>query len=168
MCTECCSCCVRCYATTIAVVAVAAVCCAAVGPNRMSLRRGTSGTVVGVQTAVSVSHFIFGTKHSIITRSTTCFFCFPSHLLSSPFYQYSSSLPINSSNSDPGSLSRLFSPLPTTVRAFSFYRAEGSAFPLLVDLHRILPIHALALSAWSILQEKVTWWIQDSNPQNRR
>ena len=41
-------------------------------------------------------------------------FCFcPSHLLSSPFF----SLSLFSSNSDPGSLSRLFSPLPTPVLA---------------------------------------------------
>ena len=33
------------------------------------------------------------------------------------------------------------------VRAFNFYRAQGSAFPLLVDLHRMLLTHALALSA---------------------
>ena len=33
------------------------------------------------------------------------------------------------------------------VRAFHFYHAQGSAFPLLVDFHRMLLAHALALSA---------------------
>ena len=50
---------------------------------------------------------------------------------------------------------RPFSPL---VRAFNFYRAWGSAFPLLVDFHRMLLTHALALSANTIIsfkQEKV-------------
>ena len=45
-----------------------------------------------------------------------------SHLLSSPFY-FSPSR-----NSDPGSRSRLLSPLPTTVRAFAFLSREDLHF----------------------------------------
>ena len=46
----------------------------------------------------------------------------PSHLLSSPFYSLSPSR-----NSDAGSHSRLFSPLPTTVRALHLFRENISA-----------------------------------------
>ena len=46
---------------------------------------------------------------------------------------------------------RSFSP---PVRAFNFYRAKGSAFPLLVDLHRMLLTHALALSGNHFLCKK--------------
>ena len=38
-------------------------------------------------------------------------------------------------------------PSPPPVRAFNFYRAYGSPFPLLVDFHRMLLTHAFALSA---------------------
>ena len=41
-----------------------------------------------------------------------------------------------SRNSDPGSHSRLFSPIPTTVRALHFYPEEISALPL-VDSRRM-------------------------------
>ena len=37
-------------------------------------------------------------------------------------------------------------PSPPPVRALHFYRAWGSAFPLLVVFHRMLLTHALALS----------------------
>ena len=40
------------------------------------------------------------------------------------------------------------------VRAFSFHRALGSAFPLLVDFHRMLLTHALALSASQFVHKK--------------
>ena len=68
------------------------------------------------------------------------FYCyyFPSHLLSSPFFLY---LP-PSRNSDPGSHSRLFSPLPTTVRALHFYREKISAVFSLVDSRRTVLTHA--------------------------
>ena len=66
-------------------------------------------------------------------HSSFFYFLFPSHLLSSPFY----SLP-PSRNSDPGSHSRLFSPLPTTVRALHFYREKISALSSLVDSRRLL------------------------------
>ena len=47
-------------------------------------------------------------------------------------------------------------PFSPPARAFNFHRAEGSAFPLLVDFHRILLTHALALFANQFfLQEKV-------------
>ena len=46
----------------------------------------------------------------------------PSYLLSSPFYSLSPSR-----NSDAGSHSRLFSPLPTTVRALHLFRENISA-----------------------------------------
>ena len=40
-------------------------------------------------------------------------------------------------NSDPGSYSRLFSPLPTTARALHLHREKGSAGSPLVDSRRI-------------------------------
>ena len=69
------------------------------------------------------------------------FFC-SSHLSCSPFCSFSFLRRINSHNSDPGSHSRLFSPLPTTVRAFHFCREMASALSSLVDLRRITPTHA--------------------------
>ena len=50
--------------------------------------------------------------------------------------------PAPSRNSDPGSHSRLFSPLPTTMRAFHFSREKTSALSSLVDSRRITPTHA--------------------------
>ena len=44
-------------------------------------------------------------------------------------------------------------PFSPPVRAFNFYGTKGSAFSLLVDFHRMLLTHALALSA-NQLQEK--------------
>ena len=49
--------------------------------------------------------------------------------------------PPSSRNADPGSHSRLFSPLPTTVRALHFYREKSSALSSLVDSRRIVPTH---------------------------
>ena len=37
--------------------------------------------------------------------------------------------------------------VPSLPRHANFYRAQGSAFPLVVDFHRMLLTHALALSA---------------------
>ena len=48
-----------------------------------------------------------------------------------------------SRNSDPGSHSRLFSPLPTAVRALHFYREKDSALSAIVDWRRIVPTHAI-------------------------
>ena len=45
-------------------------------------------------------------------------------------------------------------PFSPSVRAFNFYRAQGSALPLLVDFHRMLLTHALALSANLFLCKK--------------
>ena len=56
-----------------------------------------------------------------------------------------------SSNSDLGSHSGFFSPLPTTVRAFIFYRENNSAFSSLVDSRRIVRTHAARRSQLSIL-----------------
>ena len=65
-----------------------------------------------------------------------CFLCSPHLLLSSHTFSFSLVLPRR--NTDPGSQSRLFSPLPTTVGAFIFI-ARTSAFSyLLVDSHRIV------------------------------
>ena len=50
--------------------------------------------------------------------------------------------PPSSRNADPGSHSRLFSPLPTTVRALHFYREKSSALSSLVDSRRIVLTHA--------------------------
>ena len=61
-----------------------------------------------------------------------------------PYYypRLTLALPLSSSNSGPGSLSRLFFPLPTTVSAFIFYLENDSAFSSFVDLRRIVPTHA--------------------------
>ena len=45
-------------------------------------------------------------------------------------------------NSDPGSHSRHYSPLPTTVRAYIFLSREGFSTFSFVDSHRIVPTHA--------------------------
>ena len=47
--------------------------------------------------------------------------------------------PMNSRDSDPGSHSRLFSPLPTTVRASHFYRHKTSALSPFDGARRIEP-----------------------------
>ena len=70
-----------------------------------------------------------------------CFFFFFAH----PIYYPSTALAlppgtrINSSNSDPGSRSGPFFPLPTTC--LHFYREDYSALFCLVDSHRITPTH---------------------------
>ena len=46
---------------------------------------------------------------------------------------------------------RPFFPL---VLAFNFYRAQGSAIPLLVDFHRVLLTHALALAEVNLCTRK--------------
>ena len=45
-------------------------------------------------------------------------------------------------------------PSPPPVRAFRFYRAQGSAFPLLVDFHRMYLTHALPHSANQFVHKK--------------
>ena len=47
-----------------------------------------------------------------------------------------------SRNPDPGPYSRLFSPLPTAVRALHFYREKDSALYSFVDSRRNVPTHA--------------------------
>ena len=49
---------------------------------------------------------------------------------------------VDSRNSDPGSRSRLFSPLPAMVRALQFYREKISGLSCLIDSRRIVPTHA--------------------------
>ena len=76
------------------------------------------------------------------SRTTLFFFFSPSHMLSSPFFF---SLPL-SRNSDPGSHmydSRLFSPLPATVRAFHVYLDKTPTLSSLVDSRRIAPTHVI-------------------------
>lgn len=46
---------------------------------------------------------------------------------------------VNSRKSDSGSQSRLFSPLPTTVRALQFYSAKTSVVSFFVGSSRIVP-----------------------------
>ena len=61
------------------------------------------------------------------------------------YYQVSSALLFSlppSRNSDPESHSRLFSPLPTMVRALHFHREKIPALCSLVDSRRIVPTHA--------------------------
>ena len=57
-----------------------------------------------------------------------------------------------SRNLDPGSHSKRLFPLPTTVRAFRFYREKDSAFSSLVDSRRIAVIGAL--NSWCLLRIK--------------
>ena len=79
----------------------------------------------------------------VVRCVTTRFFLF--YFICIPFIVFAPlfSLPsINSRNSDPGSHSRLFSPLPTTVRALHFYREKTSALSFLVDSRRIVPTYA--------------------------
>ena len=45
-------------------------------------------------------------------------------------------------------------PFCPPVLAFSFYRAQGSVISLLVDFHRVLLTHALALSASQFVHKK--------------
>ena len=63
-----------------------------------------------------------------------------------------------SRNLDPGSHSKRLFPLPTTVRAFRFYREKDSAFSSLVDSRRIVPTHTIigALDSWCHLRIKNT------------
>ena len=68
------------------------------------------------------------------------FLFFSSHLLSSPFY--SPSLLVVTQIRGHILNSRLFSPLPTTVRALHFYREKISALSSLVDSRRIVLTHA--------------------------
>ena len=85
---------------------------------------------------------------------------FPSHLLSSRSF----SLSLNR-NSDPGgSHSRLFSPLPTAVRAFHPYREKTSS---LVDSHRIVPTHARhsAVDPFLISANTKSRHLQRNNPR---
>ena len=65
--------------------------------------------------------------------------------------------PINSRDSGPRSRnSRLFSPLPTTVRALHFFREYNSALSSLVDSRRIVRTHPIvgALDSWCHLRSK--------------
>ena len=79
-----------------------------------------------------------------------------SHLLSSPFY-FSPSR-----NSDPGSRSRLFSPLPTTVRALHFYREPFLPSSSRAELR--LPYNLSALSYRCV---KVTYVYPPGDPDRR-
>ena len=93
-----------------------------------------------------------------------CSFIFnPSHLLSLLFFflihpiyyrclSFLSLPPTCSSRaSDPGSHSRLFFPLPSTVRALHFYRHKIGALSSLVDSRRIVPTHAINRRAQELL-----------------
>ncbi|CAM9906423.1 unnamed protein product [Laminaria digitata] len=69
------------------------------------------------------------------TSFFSVFFFFPSHLLSSHFFL---SLSLHSRHSDPGSQSRLFSPLPNTVRALVL-----SAAPNQPINNRVFPSYSI-------------------------
>lgn len=72
----------------------------------------------------TILHILFFFAHPIYCRRT--------------FYL---SFFVLSRNSDPGSLSRLFTPLPTTVRDFTFFAARLEHFSSFVDWNRIaLPL----------------------------
>ena len=78
---------------------------------------------------------------------TTFFFVLCSILFSHPIYclrpsfLHSPSYIIRSRNSDPGSHSRIFSPLPATVGALHFYHDKKLSSSL-VDSRRIVPTHS--------------------------
>ena len=70
--------------------------------------------------------------------------------------------PPPSRNSDLGSHSRLFSPLPTTVRALHFYREMASALSSLVDSRRhpthpasVLFLHPREIPGHALLYDRV-------------
>ena len=66
--------------------------------------------------------------------------------------------PINSRNPDPGPHSRLFSPLPATVRALHFYREKISALSSLVDSRRIVPTHAINRLSQQLILFFMYWY----------
>ena len=75
----------------------------------------------------------------VVFVSQSFLFSFPScHLLYSPFFSLSLLL-YRSRNSGPRSHSRLFSPLPITVRGLHFYCEKTPALSSLVDVRRIVP-----------------------------
>ena len=75
-----------------------------------------------------------------------------SYFFSNPIHFLRPSCPAPlSRNSDLGSHSRPFSPLPTTVRTLHFYREKDSVLSsLIVNSRRIVPTHAIigALDSW--------------------
>ena len=62
-------------------------------------------------------------------------------LLFHPIYYLRPSILPRSLNSDPGSRSRLFSPLPNTIRVLHFYRERNLAFSPPVGSRRTAPTH---------------------------
>ena len=116
-------------------------------------------------------------SYTIYIPGTIVFFIFPSHLCSSPFILSPSyfclvclflffsipfiifallSLSLHSRNSDPGSQSRLFSPLPTTVRAFIFIARRVQHFlPSSTRVEFCLPTLLSALgNNWCLSRKK--------------
>ena len=82
------------------------------------------------------------TAETFIPKNILIYLYFPSRLVSSPFFSLSLSR-----KSDPGSHSRLFSPLPATVRVLHFHHEKISAVSSLVDSRRIVPTPRYVLSA---------------------
>ena len=79
------------------------------------------------------------------------------------FRHFSFSFLLPGRNSDPvGPLTRFFSPLPTTVRAFAFYREKTLALSSFVDSHRIATLIGVFDCCWWTLMAVGTvdgcWW----------
>ena len=101
-------------------------------------------------------HFYKNKTSAADAKSTTSYFFFGirfcSSTLLSSHSSFSFSLP--NRNSDPVvSLSRLFSPLPTTVRASIFIARRLQLFSFLVDSPGIAPTHAARRS------QQLTPWV---------
>ena len=64
-----------------------------------------------------------------------------------PFFIFALLFPILVVTPDQGSNSRLFFPLPTTVRALHFYREKTAITSSLVGSRRIVTTHAIVVGA---------------------
>ena len=95
--------------------------------------------MMGIIGGSAISH------HEKLCMSTGHYFFFgSSHLLFSLFFLLSLALPRH--NSDPGSLNRLFFPLPHYGTCLHFYSDNTSALSFLVDSHRITEVKNTASS----------------------
>ena len=71
----------------------------------------------------------------------------------------------------PASEQKLWSQVPSLspprLRAFNFYRAQGTAFPLLVGFHRRLPIHVLVPTNFIRVCTRGDWKTHANWPNTR-
>ena len=87
------------------------------------------------------------------------FFEHPFYYLRTSFSFLLFELPPYTRNSDPGSLSRLFSPVPTTVYAPPFYRdmTRSSTLFYLIDSHRVsIRVHPFTKNIYAVVLDYTT------------